>query len=147
MALKIRINNLNKKRSVARKSIRKGVLSVLRDFKKSEALIDVTFVSDRRIRELNKKYMRKASSTDVLSFLLEDKLFARKGAILGDIYISSDTARRNAKRFKTSYQKEILLYAIHGMLHLLGFGDKTFGEKSKIRKLEKRFLEKIVRKK
>ena len=131
MPLRVSINNPGKRR-INRTRIKKAALRVLKPFRKTDALIDITFISDKRIRALNKKYLKKNRPTDVISF------FLKRGT--GDIYISSDTAYRNAKRFKTSFQKELLLYTIHGILHFLGFGDKTAKEKTKIRKLESKFL-------
>jgi len=139
MALKIKISNLNKKRRIEKKKIEKISRGVFRSFKKKNALIDITFVSNSRIKKLNKKYMKRNSETDVLSFSLGEKDF------VGDVYISSDKAYQNAKRFGTSLKEEIFLYTIHGVLHLAGFGDKTKKEKSIIRKLEKRFLKKYLR--
>ena len=140
MPLKIRISNLNKKRRIDARALKKSVLRVLRGFGKTEALIDITFVGNRKITALNKKYMGRNCSTDVLSFLLEKGAVRRKGRLIGDIYISSDTAAKNAGRFKTGLQKELFRYVIHGTLHLVGFGDKTLKEKKRIRKLEGEYL-------
>jgi len=145
MPLKIRISNLNKKRKVNRKEIEKAALKILTGYRKKDTLIDITFVGNARIKALNKKYMRRTGPTDVLSFVLEEKHLPRKKRLIGDIYISSDMASSNAGRFNTSFRKEILLYTVHGMLHILGFGDKTAKEKKKIRRLEKRFLKELGR--
>ena len=144
MPLRIKINNLNKKRRIDQKAIKKTASFVLRSFKRHNALIDITFVSDRKIKILNKKYMARRFPTDVLTFLLEERRRPCRNSLIGDIYISSDTAYRNARRFKTSFFKEILLYTIHGLLHLMGFGDKTVKEKNRIRKLEERFLRRVT---
>lgn len=140
MPLRIKINNLNKKRRLNQKAIKKTASFLLRSFKRRNALVDITFVSDRKIKILNKKYMARRGPTDVLSFLLEEKRLPRRTSLIGDIYISSDTAYGNARRFKTSFLEEILLYTIHGLLHLVGFDDKTVKEKKRIRKLEEKFL-------
>jgi probable rRNA maturation factor len=134
MPLVIKINNLNSKRKVPKRAVRAAALRILDRFKVKHALIDITFVDDKRMKALNKKYKRKCESTDVLSFLL------RAETLIGDIYISSDMARRNAARFKTDFGREATLYVIHGMLHLFGFGDKTKEEQKRIRALEARFL-------
>lgn len=89
--------------------------------------------------------MGRNAPTDVLSFLLEEKLPQKRKLLVGDIYISSDMAYSNAKRFKTSLARELLLYTIHGVLHLLGFSDKTVKERKKIKKLEDRLLEELWR--
>jgi len=140
MPLRIRINNLNKKRRLKKSSVKKIATKVLRKFHKKDALVDITFISNKKIKVLNKKYMKRNSSTDVISFSLEEKVSSGPKKIIGDIYISSDMAYSNARRFNTDFTKEILLYTVHGMLHALGFGDKTAKEKKRIRKLENKFL-------
>lgn len=134
MPLRIRINNLGKRR-VNGAIIKSAVLRVLKAFRKKNASVDITFISDKRIKTLNKKYLRRDRPTDVIAFSLKEAI--------GDIYISSDTAYRNAKRFNTSFEKEILLYVIHGVLHFLDFGDKSISEKNRIRRLENKFLKEI----
>ena len=141
MSLRIRISNLNKKRRIDPEALKKTALRVLRDFGKNEALIDITIAGNRKIKALNEKYMGRDVPTDVLSFLLEEGAIRPKARrLIGDIYISSDTAAQNAKRFRTSSRKELHRYVIHGILHLVGFGDKTVKEKNRIRKLEEKFL-------
>ena len=142
MPLRIRVSNLHKKRKINKNAIKKAALKVFGSFKRRDALIDITFVTNRRIKTLNKKYMHRNTPTDVLSFSLEGP--SRNTKILGDVYISSDMAYSNARRFKTSFTKEVLLYTVHGMLHLLGFEDKTVKEKKRIRSLEENFLKKIL---
>ncbi len=116
--------------------------AVLDDFNIKKALIDITFLTDRRMKKLNEKYMNRKSATDVLSF----PLHARRGAvpreILGDVYISLDRAARNSVIYGTDFLKEVSLYVIHGVLHLLGFRDGAAFEKNKMKKLENKFLEK-----
>ena len=141
MPLEIRIKNLNKRKKIDRIAVKEAVLGVLRGFGKRDCVIDITFVGTSRIKALNKKYMKRKGPTDVLSFSLS----GHRGGIIGDIYISSEAAKSNAKRFNTCFRKEILLYAIHGALHVLGLGDKTAGEKKKIRRLESRFLKELGR--
>jgi len=138
--LKIRISRPRKSRRVNSALVEKAAVSVLSAFKKRDAEVDITFVSDKKISSLNKKYLHRNGPTDVISFLFGETPIPQDRSIIGDIYISLDAAGRNAVRFKNSFRKEILLYTIHGVLHLLGFGDKSAKEKKKIRMLEKRFL-------
>ena len=135
MPLEIRISNLNRARKIDRKAVRKAAVRVLRGFKKGDALIDITFVDNRRMKRMNKKYMKRDNPTDVLSFLLCGKPFSPAVRLIGDIYISSDMAHGNARRFGTSFRKELLLYVIHGVLHLVGLSDRTAAERARIRKL------------
>jgi len=140
MSLKIRISVLNKRRRTNVRELKKYALRVLRAFGKTEALVDITFVDNRRIKALNKKYMGRNRSTDVLSFFLGDEPAARKNCLIGDIYISSDMAAKNTGFYGTNLREELRRYVIHGILHLIGFADKTPGEKVLIRSLEEKYL-------
>lgn len=86
--------------------------------------ITVLFVNDKDISDLNSIYLGKPEPTDVLSFELTDKK-RNKDYLVADIVISTDASVRNAKIYKTRPTQELLLYAIHGVLHLLGFDDDT----------------------
>lgn len=143
MPLKIKINNLNKKRGIGNDIIKKAAFLVLNDYGIREALIDITFLTDSRIKNLNKKYMRKDRPTDVLSFSLNGGVSKKNQTLIGDIYISSDTAYRNSVKFKTNFREELMRYVIHGVLHLLGFRDSPTAEKIRMRDLEEKFLKRI----
>jgi probable rRNA maturation factor len=97
--------------------------------------IGVTFVDDEYIRDLNKKYRSCDSATDVLSFLLEDNEL-----LFGDIYISAEKAKEQAKEYNNPLEKEISLLVIHGILHILGFNDETVKDREKMRERENRYL-------
>ncbi len=86
---------------------------------KAAGSIDVNLVGDRRIRQLNKTFRKKDKPTDVLAFPYKEPI--GPGKLLGDVIISRETTRRNAKRFKVSYQAELKRLVIHGVLHVLGY--------------------------
>lgn len=80
-----------------------------------EGSINLILIGDEEIRELNRKFRAKDKATDVLAFPMGEE------GILGDIAISTETARRNAKRFRVNYKSELKRLVIHGALHLLGY--------------------------
>jgi probable rRNA maturation factor len=106
-----------------------------------DAEVQVAFVSDEEMRALNKRFRRIDKTTDVLSF--GEKIPARdRGARslahiekrrgenggrfdLGEILISPDQARRQARRRKKPLVEEVAFLAAHGVLHLLGYEDET----------------------
>jgi len=92
------------------------------------------------IQALNSRYLGKNIPTDVIAFGLGSK----KGRIMGDIAVSVDTALRNAKLYHTSLLYEIQLYIIHGILHLLGYDDKTARQKALMRKKEEELIKKLT---
>ncbi|HSH40479.1 MAG TPA: rRNA maturation RNase YbeY [Chthoniobacterales bacterium] len=75
--------------------------------------IDVIVVSDQRIATLHKRFMNIAGPTDVITFQH------------GELFISAETAKANARRYRTTTDAEIRLYITHGILHLIGFNDAT----------------------
>ena len=98
---------------------------VAEDFSGS-AEINVTFVDDAQIKELNLQYRNKDSSTDVLSFPMgEDGKFdidPDTGAfVLGDIVISLEHAAVQAEKYGHSFQREVGFLTVHSMLHIMGY--------------------------
>ena len=77
--------------------------------------INLVLVEDREIRELNRKFRRIDRATDVLSFNMDED------GVLGDIAISTETAARNAKRYRVSLKREMKRLVVHGVLHILGY--------------------------
>lgn len=96
------------------------------------------FVSDKQIKELNLLYLGKSEPTDVLAFDESDK---EKDRLLADIAISCDTAARNARIYQTSVLYELCLYAVHGILHLSGYDDKTPTQRIRMQNKAEKILE------
>ena len=85
--------------------------------------MSVALVDDKRMSELHEQFMGVAGPTDVLTFPLEtDK---RRRVTAGEVVVCVPEARRAAKKVGTDARREVLLYALHGMLHLCGFDDRT----------------------
>jgi len=96
--------------------------------------LGITFVTDPAIAVLNKKYLHKKGATDVLSFPLNSK------KCLGDIVISFDTLRKEARRLKKSSREHAVFLMIHGILHLLGYDHVKVKDWKKMRKKEEELL-------
>lgn len=90
--------------------------------------IDVVFVSDRRMSELHRRFMQIAGPTDVITFQH------------GEIFISVETAERQAKAHRTSVLYELRLYLVHGLLHLHGFDDRKANDRSAMSTLQERIV-------
>lgn len=95
----------------------------LKYLKLENVIFNIIFVDDEYIHELNRQYRNIDRPTDVISFALEDdKSFINLDfKVLGDIYISIDTAKRQAEEYGHSLKREISFLSIHGLLHLLGY--------------------------
>jgi len=88
--------------------------------------VTIQLISDDSMARLNQTYRKKHGPTDVLSFPANG-LRRRAGAseYIGDIAISPETARRNARRFSRSLPREMRILILHGMIHLAGFDHET----------------------
>ena len=95
----------------------------------SKVELSIALVSDAQIRRLNKLYRNKDKPTDVLSFPIGEKV--EDWLILGDIVISVDTAKRQAKEFGYSLEEELKRLLVHGLVHLLGYDHELGGEEEK----------------
>jgi probable rRNA maturation factor len=90
----------------------------LRAEKVRHALVSITLVTAPRIAELNRKHLRHAGPTDVISFG-----FARErgGPMIADIYIAPAIAARNARHHGVGVREELVRLVVHGVLHALGY--------------------------
>lgn len=112
----------------------------------SRAALSIAFVTDSEIKRLNYLYRKRKRPTDVLSFSMrEGKHLERDRSILGDIAISVDRAKRQAKRFNSTFKKELCLYIIHGILHLVGYGDEKPSALKRMRRKEEKILNNLWR--
>jgi len=108
------------------------VEKVLYSAMEKENLIDTSFnliiVDNSYIHNLNKEYRGIDRETDVITFALEDEdtlIIGDNERILGDIYISIDKARSQAKEYNHSFLRELSFLAVHGFYHLLGYDHMT----------------------
>lgn len=92
---------------------------------KEKYSVNITFVDEEEIRELNNLYREVDKVTDVLSFPLMDykdaEMFKEKYVDLGDIVICKTVAKLQAKEYGHSYIREVCFLSLHGLLHLLGY--------------------------
>ena len=92
----------------------------------TEQEINFLLVSDPVVQKYNRRYLDHDYATDVIAFNMDEK------GVLGDILISTDTARRQAKEQGHSLFQEVIILAIHGVLHLIGYRDKKKLESRKM---------------
>ena len=102
---------------------------------KRDGAVDLVLVGDCKIRSLNRDYRKKDKVTDVISFAyleVTDYVQAPGDVIVGDIFISIPTAKRQAKSNKHSLKKELEVLFVHGMLHLFGFDHNNDAEEKEM---------------
>jgi rRNA maturation RNase YbeY len=107
--------------------------------KKKPWYINFIFCSDEYLSELNKTYLKHDGLTDILTFPFAEE----PETISGDIYISVDRVKENAENFGEQMEQELRRVMIHGILHLMGYKDKTEDEKKRMRKKENHYLKKF----
>ncbi len=124
--MKIQIENNQTKINIDRRKIRSVVLKLLNILDCANKELSITFVDDNTIKQLNKHYLQRDHSTNVLSFSLQEGEYGNINPdILGDIVISAETAQRDAATSNLSLSEEIDFLIIHGLLHLLGFNHEN----------------------
>ena len=102
--------------------------------------IAIMMLDDAAIAEMNASFLGHDGPTDVIAFEhgFDDPESGR--FYLGDVAVNAEMARREAAARGIPWQEELILYAAHGTLHLLGFRDKTVRERAKVRTAERELL-------
>ena len=113
-----------------------AVKNVLGDAGRHRAEISIAIVDGGKMRELNRQFLQHDYDTDVLSFVLEDD----GDCLEGEIIVSADMANTTAERFGWTPGDELLLYVIHGALHLTGLDDHSDEERRTMRQHEQEQL-------
>ncbi|MDR1522611.1 MAG: rRNA maturation RNase YbeY [Endomicrobium sp.] len=106
--------------------LKQAAILTLKSEKVRKYQINFIMISDKEIKSLNTKYRKTKRITDVISFLvIPEKL-------VGDIYISDNRTKKQAKRYNNTWQEELGYLAIHGILHLCGYIDYDLENKIKM---------------
>ena len=138
MRLKINVHFQTDTHDLDSKWIRSGVESVVKgEGRNADTNINIIFVDDAFIQDMNRTYLKKDRPTDVISFLLEEDVF-------GEVYVSLDTAQSQSVAYQVSFQEEVARLVIHGVLHLLGYDDNTDDERKIMTHKENIYLDTIV---
>jgi probable rRNA maturation factor len=134
--LTIEINNDQAHLSIDEDRLQAAARAVLEGEGIKNATISLAVVDDPTMHELNRRYLNHDYPTDVLSFVLE----RTAKTLEGDVIVSADTADSMAKKYGWSPADELLLYVVHGMLHLTGHDDTTADALAKMRERERQYL-------
>jgi probable rRNA maturation factor len=95
----------------------------------------IIFVDDNTLAEMHDQYLNDPTPTDVITFDLGDE------QVEGEIYISTDRAQAQAKKYNVSYREEIIRLIVHGLLHLAGFDDIEENDRVEMKKMENQLVE------
>ncbi len=121
------IQPLKLKKSTVKKYVNILISSELKIF----GDVSIVFCSDEYLLEMNKQYLNHDYYTDIITFN-----YVENNTISGDLFISYERIKENAKSFETEAEKELFRVIFHGILHLIGYNDKTEMEKNVMREKE-----------
>jgi probable rRNA maturation factor len=131
---------LNNRVSIKGKNkIRSILFQLFKQHKIMLSSLNYVFCSDAELLKINQEFLGHDDYTDIITFDLTEK----GQPLTGEIHISVDRVRENAKNQKTDLQSELLRVIFHGALHLCGFKDKNPDSKAQMRKKEDRLIQKF----
>ena len=144
--MKIQIENRQSRFKIEKRKIRITVSRILKILHCDDKEISIVLTDDETIRILNKQYLERDKSTNVISFSLQEGEYGNVNPqILGDVVISLDTAERDARKGNLTLEEEIDFLLIHGILHLLGYNHENTSkdETIKMQQKEKKLFNQI----
>jgi probable rRNA maturation factor len=110
--------------------------------------LGIHLVAAAEMARLNERFLQHAGSTDVITFDYADnarRVSSPVPAFCGEIFICLDEAVALARRFRTTWQSELVRYLIHGVLHLRGYDDQDPAARRRMKQVENRLLGKVSR--
>jgi len=117
---------------------------VLKKFNEENSILNVIFINDEIMHEMNRDYRGIDRTTDVLSFAFNDnKRIETEINVLGDIYISIDKMKSQALDYEHSEKRELSFLCVHGILHLLGYDHMNESDEKVMFGLQKEILEEL----
>ena len=136
--MKVSFNYNTKLSLVNRTGLKAFIKTIIKLENKKAKSLNFVFCSDKYLLQINKAFLKHNYFTDIITFDLSDS----KKEITGEIYISVDRVKDNARIYNTSIKKEVHRVIFHGILHLCGYGDKTKAQKQAMTNRENHYLAK-----
>lgn len=132
--IKISLKNKN--------ALRGWIAAAAKKEKRKIAALNYIFCSDKFLNNINKDFLHHDDYTDIITFDYSEPVSKTREAkqINGEIFISVERVKENAKTFDTTFQTELHRVIIHGVLHLCGYKDKTKSAKATMRMKENYYL-------
>jgi len=119
-----------------RATIKQAVELIFRKEKKKLDYLNYIFCRDTNLLSINRQYLKHDYYTDTITFILSEK----DEPIIGEVYISIDRVRDNAKGLNIAVSEELRRVIFHGALHLCGYNDKNIKAKKKMKEREDFYL-------
>lgn len=127
-----------KTRLTHRKILKEWLNQLTHEHHQKIGSVNIILVDDEALLQLNREALAHDYYTDIITFD-----FSTPGFISGDLYISIDRIRENARKFAVPEKIELYRVIVHGVLHLLGYKDKSEDDKITMRAAEDRYLQKL----
>ena len=144
MSLGVSIRNRQRTRAVDLRLLRQMTKALFEELLQLEqAELGITLVAAPEMTRLNETFLRHAGSTDVITFDHSDHapcISHRRAALHGELIICVDEAIVQARRFRTTWQAEVVRYVVHGILHLCGHDDAQPTARRQMKREENRLL-------
>lgn len=122
--------------AIRKKDIERLVRHVLRKENIRQWELRIVFIGDREMKRLNREFLHHRGTTDVISFPLGEG-----GVVEAEVYVNVDQARRQAQEYRVSVGNELRRLAVHGVLHAVGYDDRTEVQRSKMQSLEDTYIQ------
>jgi len=124
----------------------KACLKALKNFRREKAEVNIVFVSEKEILRINKSYLNHHYVTDVISFNHERPPFDF-GELwsFGDVYVCYPVARKNAPLFAHTILQEMMMYAVHGCLHLAGMDDADPADRAEMDRQAEKIIKEVMK--
>ena len=122
-------------------------LCALKNFRRENAQVNIVFVDEKEIFRVNKTYLNHCYVTDVISFNHARPPFDMgEPWPFGDVYVCYPVARKNAPKFKHTILQEMMMYAVHGCLHLAGMDDADPADRAEMDRQAEKIIKAVLKK-
>ena len=129
-------------RLAAKTSLKKFISTSFEKDAKKRLSVSYVFCSDEYLLRINQDFLKHDYYTDIITFPLSET----DQKVEAEIYISIDRVRENALKLKAPFEQELLRVIFHGVLHLIGYKDKTATQKEQMRKAEEKWIKEFEKK-
>ncbi len=137
--MKVIVHNEQTTLPISKKYVERVVKALLELEKEPCFQVYIYFVDEKRISSLHKEFFQDPSSTDCISFPIDEK--NEPNRILGEVFVCTDIAKQYGLKRNIDPLDEALLYLVHGLLHLMGYDDIESMDRKIMRKKEKKHME------
>lgn len=146
--MNIVIANRQRTKPIDSRFLKRIVRDIFDELSITEAELGISLVAAREMTLVNETFLQHKGSTDVITFdHLEPDGTTENPALQlhGELFVCVDDALAQSKKFKTTWQSEVIRYVTHGILHLLGYDDLKASLRQKMKREENRLVRRLTR--